>query len=137
MASAEDSGPDPIDVGVGLRLRSLRRERGVSQQELGLALGITFQQVQKYERGSNRVSASMLVKAARALRVDPASLLPADDAPQPKSPLVLRILAEMRGGEELVESYAQIKSPKLRKALLRVARSLAELDAAKPDPGLD
>ena len=50
---------------------------------------------------------------------------------------VLRIVAEMRGGEELGESYAKIKSPKLRKARRRVARSLAELDAAKPDPGLD
>ena len=50
-------GPDPIDVAVGARVRIRRRWLGFSQTQLANALGITFQQVQKYERGSNRVSA--------------------------------------------------------------------------------
>ena len=68
---ADTNGPDPIDVAVGLRLRTLRKSRGMSQEQLGRALGITFQQIQKYERGTNRISASMLVKSARALSVAP------------------------------------------------------------------
>ena len=60
-------GPDPIDVAVGARVRIRRRWLGFSQTQLATALGITFQQVQKYERGANRVSASMLVKIAAKL----------------------------------------------------------------------
>ena len=58
---------DPIDVGVGARIRIRRRELGVSQGLLAEHLGLTFQQVQKYERGANRVSASMLVRIAERL----------------------------------------------------------------------
>src|SRR3569832_372500 len=59
---AEKSNPDPIDVAVGARIRIRRRWLGLSQTDLAKALGITFQQVQKYEKGANRVSASMQVK---------------------------------------------------------------------------
>ena len=58
------AGPDPIDVAVGARIRNRRLWLGLSQTQLADALGVTFQQVQKYERGANRVSASMLVKSA-------------------------------------------------------------------------
>ncbi|MHB8285507.1 MAG: helix-turn-helix domain-containing protein, partial [Caulobacteraceae bacterium] len=51
---ADLNGPDPIDIAVGLRLRTLRKSKGMSQEQLGKALGITFQQIQKYERGTNR-----------------------------------------------------------------------------------
>ena len=60
-------GPHPVDRHVGLRIRIRRKEVGVSQERLAEALGITFQQVQKYERGANRVSASKLWEIARAL----------------------------------------------------------------------
>ena len=60
-------GPHPVDRHVGLRVRMRRKEMGVSQEKLAEALGITFQQVQKYERGANRVSASKLWEIARAL----------------------------------------------------------------------
>ena len=121
----EGEGPDPIDMAVGLRVRALRKERGMSQDQLGRALGITFQQIQKYERGTNRISASMLVKAARILKVAPSVILPGEGDATPCSPEVLRLLAQMRGGEELVETYARIKSPRLRRALLQLARSMA------------
>src|SRR5215208_5898064 len=61
-------GPHPVDRHVGLRIRMRRKEIGVSQERLAEALGITFQQVQKYERGANRVSASKLWEIASALR---------------------------------------------------------------------
>lgn len=63
--------PHPVDLYVGARLRSLRAARGVSQTKLGEKLGITFQQVQKYETGTNRVSASKLYDISRILNVQP------------------------------------------------------------------
>jgi transcriptional regulator with XRE-family HTH domain len=61
-------GPHPVDSHVGFRIRMRRKEMGVSQERLAESLGITFQQVQKYERGANRVSASKLWEIATALR---------------------------------------------------------------------
>src|SRR5271154_1993055 len=61
--------PNPVDLHVGARIRLRRRMQGVSQERLAEALGLTFQQVQKYERGANRVSASKLYEIARALHV--------------------------------------------------------------------
>src|SRR5579862_4487027 len=64
----EERNPNPIDLHVGARIRMRRRMLGVSQEKLADALGLTFQQVQKYERGANRVSASKLYEIAAALR---------------------------------------------------------------------
>lgn len=63
--------PDPIDVHVGSRVRLRRTLLGLSQERLGEALGLTFQQVQKYERGSNRIGASRLVRIADILDTAP------------------------------------------------------------------
>jgi transcriptional regulator with XRE-family HTH domain len=62
-------GPHPIDIHVGKRIRMRRRRVGVSQGQLGAELGVTFQQVQKYEKGTNRVGASKLKQIADALGV--------------------------------------------------------------------
>ncbi|MCA1940984.1 MAG: helix-turn-helix domain-containing protein [Caenispirillum bisanense] len=68
--SSEDYGaPDPVDVNVGVRLRLRRTLLGLTQQQLGDAIGVTFQQVQKYERGTNRISASRLFDMACVLSV--------------------------------------------------------------------
>src|SRR6266481_7452136 len=67
MASKPDALADPIDIAVGARIRLLRKVRGLSQQALAEAAGVTFQQIQKYERGANRVSASMLSRIANTL----------------------------------------------------------------------
>lgn len=69
FARANSSPPHPIDVSVGSQLRSARKSRGLSQVALGDAIGISFQQVQKYERGHNRVSASKLAEAALFLQL--------------------------------------------------------------------
>lgn len=65
-----DARPHPVDVHVGRRVSEKRRSLGHNQTDLGQALGITFQQVQKYERGTNRISASKLWETARFLEVD-------------------------------------------------------------------
>lgn len=64
-------GPNPIDEHVGRRLRTLRNLRDISQDVLAIALGITFQQLQKYERGTNRISASKLYQFSKLLDVNP------------------------------------------------------------------
>src|SRR5471032_539484 len=61
--------PNPIDVHVGLQVRLRRNELKISQEKLAETIGLTFQQVQKYERGTNRISASKLYEIARTLRV--------------------------------------------------------------------
>src|SRR5256885_866973 len=65
--SIRERGPDPVDVHVGRRLRQARFLAGISQEELGAGIGVSFQAVQKYEHGENRLSASRLFKAARLL----------------------------------------------------------------------
>ncbi|MDC7675399.1 helix-turn-helix domain-containing protein [Asticcacaulis machinosus] len=79
MLSILDNGPDPIDVIVGMNVRRVRKQRGMSQEALAEAIDLTFQQVQKYERGANRVSASKLFKIAKVLEVRIESLFPERD----------------------------------------------------------
>ncbi|WP_198398726.1 helix-turn-helix domain-containing protein [Brevundimonas diminuta] len=79
VESAEPAGPDAVDIHVGQRLKQERVAQGMTQSQLGGALGVTFQQIQTYERGTNRVSASMLVRAARCLNVPVGVLFPPDD----------------------------------------------------------
>ena len=76
-------GPQPVDCLVGRRVRMLRVARGLSQTELGREIGVTFQQVQKYERGTNRISASKLHDIARILGVEVAYLF--GDAAHPEN----------------------------------------------------
>ena len=122
LTTPADAGPDPIDIEVGLALRRVRLHRGLSQSDLGHAIGVTFQQVQKYERGANRISASMLVRAAKALDVAAAELLPAADAP--RMPEALRQSLGQRGAEQLIAAYSQIPSSAQRRALLQLARTM-------------
>lgn len=77
--TTETTTPNPIDIAVGAKIRQRRKYLGLSQEALADALGITFQQVQKYERGSNRISASKMYAAAKALKCTPASLFPSDE----------------------------------------------------------
>lgn len=70
--TVKESGPHPVDITIGHRIRTLRKLRGLTQDQMAKLIGITFQQVQKYERGFNRVSGSRLVMLGEALNV-PAS----------------------------------------------------------------
>ncbi|HEX3916618.1 MAG TPA: helix-turn-helix transcriptional regulator [Caulobacteraceae bacterium] len=115
-------GPDPIDVAVGARVRIRRRWLGFSQTQLANALGITFQQVQKYERGANRVSASMLVKIAGKLETTVAALV-GEDGQAPVEAIIYAQLATP-GATELLAAFAQIPDGEARRALLTIAEGL-------------
>jgi transcriptional regulator with XRE-family HTH domain len=115
-------GPDPIDVAVGARIRIRRRWLGFSQTQLANSLGITFQQVQKYERGANRVSASMLVKIGSKLETTVAALV-GEDGQAPVEAIIYAQLATP-GATELLAAYAQISDGEARRALLTITEGL-------------
>ena len=117
------SGPEPVDVAVGARVRIRRRMLELSQTQLANGLGITFQQIQKYERGSNRVSASMLVKIAAILKTSVAALV-GEDGSEPVDPLVLAQFATP-GAPELLNVFGAIKSRELQDALVFLAKAIA------------
>jgi transcriptional regulator with XRE-family HTH domain len=85
----------PIDIEVGKTIASLRRAQGLSQTTLSEALGVTFQQVQKYEKGTNRVSVSALVRICKALGVGPMDIIGrhfGNDEPSPASKLASEVV---------------------------------------------
>ncbi|CAE7898802.1 unnamed protein product, partial [Symbiodinium necroappetens] len=132
-------GPNPVDVHVGQRLRQRRTLLGMSQERLGEAIGLTFQQVQKYERGANRVSASRLYDLARVLDTDLNYFFEdMHDEVARRSPGQLRGLAEppapyeaepdpmaKRETLELVRAYYRIHDPQVRKRLFEMTKALA------------
>ena len=105
--SPADAPREPVDISVGLRIRFTRKARGLSQQALATAVGVTFQQIQKYERGANRVSASMLVKIAGALDVPVAELFGAGDAARGLTDKVAALLGQS-GALDLLRAYATL-----------------------------
>ena len=129
--------PNPVDVHVGNRLRLRRTLLGLSQEALGSALGLTFQQIQKYERGSNRIGASRLFDLARALDVpveyfyeemtadvmaaSPRHMVRATSEP------ISQPVDTMNNREtlDLVRTYYKIVDPNVRKRVYELARALA------------
>jgi len=122
MQAVNREGPDPIDVAVGARVRIRRRWLGLSQTQLANALGITFQQVQKYERGANRVSASMLVKIAAKLETTVAALV-GEDGSAPVEAIIYAQLATP-GATDLLAAFAKIGDGEARRAVLTIAQAL-------------
>ncbi len=122
MQAVNREGPDPIDVAVGARVRIRRRWLGLSQTQLANALGITFQQVQKYERGANRVSASMLVKIAAKLETTVAALV-GEDGSAPVEAIIYAQLATP-GATDLLAAFAKISDGDARRAVLTIAQAL-------------
>jgi Predicted transcriptional regulators len=105
---------DPIDVELGARVRRRREELGVTQANLAQAVGVTFQQVQKYEKGTNRISASRLVAIANCLHTTAGELLGEGDP-----------AAEgMVGAHELLSSWSRISGPDKRQAILALMRTM-------------
>ena len=141
--TASAGHPNPIDVHVGSRVRLRRTLLGMSQEKLGEAIGLTFQQVQKYERGANRVGSSRLFDLARVLDVPVAYFFDEMAAGvAARSPSRLRGLADTkppafepdamakRETLELVRAYYRITSPQVRKRVFELTKSLA--NASKP-----
>jgi transcriptional regulator with XRE-family HTH domain len=106
-----------LDAQLGERIRHRRRELGLSQSALGGKLGITFQQVQKYENGTNRVSATMLLKLSDALAMPVTELLLQAD------PAVPTLDAESQAAE-LLTAFAKIRSQEMRAAILTLVAGL-------------
>ena len=127
MASKPEAAADPVDVAVGARIRLLRKLKGLSQQALAEAAGVTFQQIQKYERGANRVSASMLARIAKTLGVPVAEMF-GEASPANASAVVevAALLAEP-GALELLSAYANLPRGASRSALVEFVRSLGHL----------
>lgn len=129
--------PNPIDVHVGARVRLRRTMLGLSQEKLGESLGITFQQIQKYEKGSNRIGASRLQSLSNILKT-PISFF-FEDAPSSQqetingmaeadSPNYVVDFLSSSEGLQLNKAFANIKDPKVRKKIIELVRSLADED---------
>jgi transcriptional regulator with XRE-family HTH domain len=115
--------PDPIDVEVGARVRLQRKALGLSQTALAEALGLTFQQVQKYERGANRISASMLVKTAQRLETSVAALVGELDVAKPPSGAVESL--SKAGALKLLQAYEALPNNAARQAMVAFASAMA------------
>jgi transcriptional regulator with XRE-family HTH domain len=126
--------PDPVDKHVGNRVRARRTARSMTQEKLGDALGLTFQQVQKYEKGINRVGASRLQHIAQILQVPvtfffdgaPGQPKTRDDAPSPA------YVAEFLGtadGLALTAAFTRLKDAKLRRSIVALAQAIVAREA--------
>lgn len=127
--TAKLDGPHPIDVHVGARIRHRRAILGLNQTELALKVGVTFQSIQKYERGTNRVSASRLQEIAEVLGV-PVShffegLAPggADPSAAPADGLTTQEIRDLNG------AFASIKDKMVRQAVLHLLKHVAASSA--------
>jgi transcriptional regulator with XRE-family HTH domain len=118
--------PDSIDVLTGMRIRIRRIALGLSQKAVAGVLGVSFQQLQKYESGANRVSASALVKIAAELETSVAALV-GEDGSQPVEPIIATHLATPDAAE-LLDAYASIEDAEVRKALVLAAQAFARDD---------
>ncbi len=120
-----EHGPHPVDAHVGSRVRLRRTLLGMNQTQLGEALGLTFQQVQKYERGFNRISASRLYQISQILDV-PVSFFFDEffDEAKTGSPDDVSLKRETL---ELVRAYYRIRDPAARKRLYDMTRAMADL----------
>jgi transcriptional regulator with XRE-family HTH domain len=126
--------PNPVDLHVGARIRLRRRMQGVSQEKLADALGLTFQQVQKYERGANRVSASKLYEIAAALRAPIGYFFdgladPAGDegaAARPNDEQTVHAFLMTAEGLELARLFPLVPRGQVRRRLLDLLRAMTD-----------
>jgi transcriptional regulator with XRE-family HTH domain len=127
--SRRGEGPNPIDIHVGQKLRLRRTLLGLSQEKLGEAVGITFQQLQKYERGANRISASRLFNLSQVLGVQVGYFF--EDLPPPDAANGLAADADemdamaRRETLELVRAYYRITDGGVRKRTFELVKALA------------
>ncbi len=137
--------PNPIDIHVGSRLRLRRTLLGLSQEKLGEAVGLTFQQIQKYERGANRIGSSRLYEFSRILDV-PVSFFFDDMTEELKTARGSYEVTEAdlenlesdplakRETLELVRAYYRIDDPAVRKRVFELTKSLARAAAGEEEP---
>jgi len=126
--------PDPVDIEVGHRIRIERLARGLSQTALANQLGVTFQQVQKYEKGVNRIGAGRLQRISEALEV-PISFFfgGTGGAPAREAGTAAESIfgfMQTSGSVRIVKAFHKIKSRKARQLLVEMAEELADVQAA-------
>jgi transcriptional regulator with XRE-family HTH domain len=121
MTKSGKTTPDPIDINVGAMLFSLRCSRKMSQQQLGMRLGISFQQIQKYEKGTNRMAASTLYKASRVLDVSVIEFFAGLEGASPESQRARFSKEEL----ELLRVFCQINHKEWRQCTLAIIKTIA------------
>ncbi|ESQ79487.1 helix-turn-helix domain-containing protein [Asticcacaulis sp. YBE204] len=132
--SFDDKAPNPVDIHVGARVRMRRKFLGLSQEALADRIGLTFQQVQKYERGTNRISSSKLYEISRVLKAPVAYYFEgfagseAEGFSESHSEQAVHAFLMSGEGIELAEAFPRIKSAQQRRRILELVRSLAEID---------
>lgn len=127
--------PDPIDIHVGQRLKARRVGLRISQSEIGKALDVTFQQIQKYENGANRIGASNLYRLAQALNVDvsyffedmPSSTKTRSLSDQPAAGFEHDPMTQPES-IKLVHNYFRILSPSVRARVFQLVKSIADTE---------
>jgi transcriptional regulator with XRE-family HTH domain len=130
---ARDGVPHGIDLHVGFRVRQRRKQEGMSQDTLATQLGLTFQQIQKYERGTNRISASKLHDISIALKVSIEYFFAGygDGAENEgfvasaSEETVSRFLSSAEG-IELAEIFPRVKNPKWRRRIVELAKTISD-----------
>ena len=130
---SDERAANAVDKKVGQRVRTRRQEIGMSQERLAELLGVTFQQVQKYEKGVNRIAVSRLLDIANSLEISACRFFDglerrgvAEDAPD----YVNDALATPEGAQ-LMALFAGIKSPKVRRRVLDLVRAVTDEDGGK------
>ena len=112
-----------LELMIGARMRTRRRQLGLSQSDLAERLGVSFQQVQKYERGANRVAASTLLTAAQVLGTSISWLVGEEVSGRDDDEDVFRALARP-GALEVLQAFNSISDPRVRSALLALAKEM-------------
>ncbi|MGC2780477.1 MAG: helix-turn-helix transcriptional regulator [Bradyrhizobium sp.] len=118
--------PNRVDAEVGRRIRLYRTNAGLSQSELGRKIGVTFQQVQKYEQGANRVGAGRLTDIAAALKMPVSAFFETKAIGTDAQPVFPTELLTKPHALKLLKAYAALRSDKLRRAIVRLVDLLAK-----------
>ncbi|WP_426438115.1 helix-turn-helix domain-containing protein [Bradyrhizobium genosp. P] len=130
--------PNPVDKYVGSRVRMRRIMLGMSQEKLGEALGLTFQQVQKYEKGTNRVGASRLQQISEILQVPvsflfdggPSGIRTGDGFSEGSSPAYVSDFLATAEGLALTRAFTRITDAKLRRSIVELVEQIAAREAS-------
>ncbi|MDZ4371750.1 MAG: helix-turn-helix transcriptional regulator [Phenylobacterium sp.] len=125
MSEVSTKAPDPMDIALGAAVRIRRRTIGMSQEALAEQCGVSFQQIQKYENGTNRISFSRLVQISRALRCRVTDLMDVFDGSDKETAEDLDLLTRMRtpGALELLTAYERLPAD-VRSSLVTLVRTL-------------
>jgi transcriptional regulator with XRE-family HTH domain len=123
------AGTRRIDQQVGERIRMRRAELGLTQEQLAQALNVSYQQVQKYETGANRISAGRIYEIARKLGVDIRYFFEGLGLEEPGEQTPLEHGGRQRSAIELVRKFAQIQDPNVRSAIAGLVKAIVDRQA--------